>query len=53
MKLEMDKIIFDDRYEVDEIEDALDTYINEHPDSRSIKTVKKLSKLLDAMYMSW
>ncbi|MCM1225115.1 MAG: hypothetical protein NC548_62760 [Lachnospiraceae bacterium] len=53
MKLEMDKIIFEDRYEVDEIEDALDTYASEHPDSRSIETVKKLSKLLDKMYMSW
>lgn len=53
MKLEMDKIIFEDRCEVDEIENALEMFAREHPKAGSIETVTKLSKLLDAMYMSW
>lgn len=52
MKLENNKIIFKSRYEIDEIEDALETYASEHPASRSIESVKKLAELLDAMYMS-
>lgn len=53
MKLDMDKIQFESRSEIDEIADALDTYMKEHPKSRSVETVKKLSNLLDVMYMNW
>lgn len=53
MKKNMDKIQFESRYEIDEVVDALDTFLKEHPDARSKETVEELSHLLDVMYMEW
>lgn len=53
MTLDMDKIQFESRNEIAEIMDALETYTKEHPRERSAETVKELTNLLDAMYMSW
>lgn len=50
MKKDMDKIIFESRQEIDEVQNALESYAKEHKES---ETVKKLINLLDAMYMSW
>lgn len=50
MKKDMDKIIFESRQEIDEVQIALETYTKEHGET---ETVKKLIGLLDAMYMSW
>lgn len=49
----MDKVQFEDIYEIDEIMSALDTFLEEHPGAREKETVKKLSRLLDMMYMDW
>lgn len=53
MKLEMDKIIFESRLEIDEVENAIDKFLEEHPKAEGADTLKNLSKLLDKMYMSW
>lgn len=48
MKLEMDKIIFESRLEIDTIIKAL-----EESKEKDNDTVKELIEKLDAMYMSW
>lgn len=53
MKLEMDKIIFESRSEIDEVQNGVDVFLKEHPKAEGADTLKQLSKLLDAMYMSW
>lgn len=53
MKLDMDKIVFEDRTEIDEIASALDTFLKEHPEAREKESAKKLMNMLDSMYMSW
>ena len=53
MTKNMDTIKFESRVEIDEVQDALDTFLKDHPDTRSKDTVKRLSDLLDAMYMEW
>lgn len=53
MKKCMDKIQFESRYEIDEVVKALDTFLKEHPNSEERETIKKLSNLLDVMYMEW
>lgn len=50
MKKDMDKIIFESRIEINEVANALENYVKEHGEN---KTVKKLIDLLDAMYLSW
>lgn len=50
MKKDMDKIIFESRYEINEVHNALKTYEEEHKNS---KTVKELINLLEGMYMNW
>lgn len=50
MKLNMDKIQFESRYEIYEIIKALETYQKEHEKN---DTVKELIDKLDAMSMSW
>lgn len=51
MKKNMDKIQFESQYEIDEVADALDMFLREHPNARGKETVKKLSDLLDVMYV--
>lgn len=53
MKKDMDKIVFESRYEIDEIIEALETFAKEHPNARQKETVKRMSNLLDVMYMEW
>lgn len=53
MKLDMDKIVFEDRTEIDEIASALDTFLKEHPNARERDSAVKLVNMLDSMYMSW
>lgn len=53
MQKNMDKIQFESRTEIDEILDALVTFMKEHQDARGMETVKRLSVLLDEMYMTW
>lgn len=53
VKLNLDTIQFESRCEIDEVINALETFLEEHPDSESKKTVKELDALLDAMYISW
>ena len=49
----MDQIQFESRYEIEEVVNALDTYLEEHPQSRSKNTVQKMKDLLDIMHMEW
>ena len=53
MTMSRDKIQFQSRHEIDEVASALDTFMKEHPDSREKEAVKKLSALLDVMYIGW
>lgn len=53
MKRDMDKIIFESRVEIDEVTDALTTFLKEHPNAKGRNTLERLSDLLDAMYMEW
>ena len=53
MQRNMDKIVFESRCEIDEVCDALDTFLKEHPSARGKETGEKLNNLLDAMYMEW
>ena len=49
----MDKIQFENKYEIDEVISALETFSQEHPSAREKDTIQKLCKLLDAMYVEW
>lgn len=54
MKKDMDKIIFESRAEIDEIQTALETYAKEHEKKKDdFKVVNLLCGLLDSMYMEW
>lgn len=53
MDRQLDKVQFESRSEVDEVCDALSTFVKEHPDSRSRKAAERLAELLDVMYMEW
>lgn len=53
MKKNMDTIQFENRYEIDEVVDALQTYIKEHPNNSNKDTINKLIDLLNVMYMEW
>lgn len=53
MRKDMDKIVFESRIEIDEICEALGTFLQEHPKAKNKDSAQKLSDLLDAMYMEW
>lgn len=53
MKIIQDCIQFEYRSEINEIEAALGTYLEDHPNERNKEAVKELISLLDAMYISW
>lgn len=53
MQKNMDTIQFESRYEIDEVCDALDTFLKEHPNARGKETVERLKNLLDVMFMEW
>ena len=48
-----DTIKFDDRSEVEDILNALNTYMQEHPNASEIKNVDRLCDLLDLMHIMW
>lgn len=56
MKLDMDKIVFEDRQEIANIQDVCESFI-ELSKSAGEKNLResaaKLSALLESMYMSW
>lgn len=53
MQIEMDKIQFESRREIEDVAVALITFRKEHPESREIDTVGRLIDLLEAMHMQW
>lgn len=53
MKQVSDKIQFESRNEVSEVMSALDMFIEEHQDSKEVKTIERLNNLLDVIYISW
>lgn len=52
MKLEMDKIVFEQRYEIHEVAKALQEYMERHK-GEDMETVRELFDKLDVMDMSW
>lgn len=48
-----DTIKFESRSELGELLKALETYKDEHPNSKEFKTVKELYKILDVMEFEW
>lgn len=53
MKSTNDGIMFENRFEIDEITNALDQYIQEHPNTDGKDTIKKMIGILDVVYMNW
>ena len=54
MKMDMDKIIFESKAEIEEIQKALETYAKENKKKKDdFKVVNLLCELLDAMYIGW
>ena len=53
MKIDCDKIIFEDLEEVECLLDVLDKYSEQNPEDTSNKTIKRFYDLLDVMEMSW
>ena len=50
MKVDMDKLQFESRREIEAVMKALDEYLGKHPDD---ETVKELMEKLDYMHMVW
>lgn len=53
MKKNMDKIIFESRYEIAEIINALEEWQDTHKKDEKSDTVKRMIDLLDVMSMEW
>lgn len=53
MKKDMDCIQFESRYEIGEVIQALEEWQQSHKSDNKTDTVKRLNKLLEAMYMEW
>lgn len=53
MKQIMDKIQFESRQEIYRVIRALEIYVDEHPKSDEVETVKELIRKLDYMAMVW
>lgn len=56
MKLDMDKIIFENRQEIANIQDVCESFIESSKSSAEKdmrESARKLSALLESMYMSW
>lgn len=53
MRKDMDKIMMESRMEIDNVEGALQEWLEQHKNDTKSEDVKKLISLLDAMYMSW
>ena len=53
MKKNMDKIIFESRWEIEEVMVALEEWQKTHKSDSKKETVQKLINLLDVMHMEW
>lgn len=53
MKKDMDKIIFESRYEIGEVIQALEEWQKSHKSDSKADTVERLSELLEVMHMEW
>lgn len=53
MKRDCDKITIETREELRDVIIALDTYMDDHPQSECIRNVKRMYNLLDCMDMEW
>ena len=53
MKLNMDKIQFEQRYEIQELMNVIDKYGKQNPDEKNNKILEEFFNKLDAMDMSW
>lgn len=53
MRLNMDKIVFENRSELDIIIDALQKALELTKDKNNRETIQELINKLDAMYTSW
>ncbi len=53
MKLNMDKIQFEHRYEIQELRNVIDKYVKQNPDEKNNKILEEFFNKLDAMDMSW
>lgn len=53
MKLNMDKIQFEHRYEIQELMKVIDKYVKQNPDEKNNKILEEFFNKLDAMDMSW
>lgn len=53
MQMDMDKIQFDSRYEIETVATALIEYVTKHPNTGQAKTIQELIELLDVMHMCW
>ena len=48
-----DYIKFESRKEIDDIANALEKFIKEHPGDDGKESIRRMIDLLDAIYMSW
>lgn len=53
MKKDMDKIVFESRYEISEVIQALEEWQKSHKSDSKADTVERLIGLLDVMSMEW
>lgn len=53
MKKDMDKIIFESRWEIGEVIQALEEWKKSHKSDSKADTVQELIDLLDVMSMEW
>ena len=53
MKKDMDKIVFESRYEISEVIQALEEWQKSHKSDSKADTVERLINLLDVMCMEW
>ncbi|WP_195267499.1 hypothetical protein [Eubacterium sp. 1001713B170207_170306_E7] len=53
MKKDMDKIIFESRREIEELMKVVDRYVNQNPEEKENKTLKRFFDLLDVIDMEW
>ena len=53
MKLSMDTIQFENRWEIENIALALNKFLKAYPNDKSADTVKELVGHLDVMNMTW
>ena len=53
MKLNMDTIQFEARYEIRELMEVIDKYVKQNPNEKNNETLKRFFDCLDTMDMSW